>query len=88
MSTVEELLHQGREAMDQGEFSLAAKHFRQLRDLAPDDLESHFLLGEALAEKGELEQAAESYRRGLELAPSDIEGRFALGDLLFELGRA
>jgi tetratricopeptide (TPR) repeat protein/SAM-dependent methyltransferase len=55
--------------------------------LAPQDVESHYNLGNTLKEMGRLKEAEASYRKATSLKPDHAKAYFNLGTTLQELGR-
>jgi tetratricopeptide (TPR) repeat protein len=53
------------------DFQTAEKHFAKVVELAPDEQNSHDLMGDVYRAQGKLEAAHASYTRAAELAPDD-----------------
>lgn len=74
-----------------GKFAEAEAKYRQILSLAPNDLETHYLLGRALAELANTPQdfaaAEEELQNVVALAPDNPGGHLALGILFFRRDR-
>ena len=77
----------GRVYYETGRFDWAARQFRQLLVMTPNDARVWFMLGEALIREGRsLTEPIEAYQRGLALEPDYVEGHATLGDLYVSAG--
>jgi Tfp pilus assembly protein PilF len=74
-----ELVRGAQEAMDRGNYHLAARACSHALASFPDCVSAHRLLGEALLERGESEPAIEQFERALELDPLSVVARLGLG---------
>lgn len=70
----------------QGKDALPA--LQRVVELAPDDAEAHFNLGNARIDSGQLDLALRSFMRALEIAPGFAEALSRLGDVLQAQGHA
>lgn len=73
---------EGSEAMDRGEYQLAADRFQDLIRLKPDDEEAYFNLGYALSRLNRSAEAIRSYEKCLSILPEYAEAHNNLGNLL------
>ena len=72
-----------------GDFDLAAKAFRRVLKMTPDDASAWLNLGRSLAESGAAKETVEVFQRCIELsgdAESKAEAHVALGDLYMGRG--
>ncbi len=74
-----ELIRGAQEAMDRGDFLLAASACAHALDSYPACLAAHRLRGEALLERGELEAAVEHFERVLGYDPLHVVAHLGLG---------
>ena len=74
-----ELIRGAQEAMDRGDFLLAANACAHALESYPACLTAHRMRGEALLERGELDAAAEHFERTLALDPLNVVARLGLG---------
>jgi Flp pilus assembly protein TadD len=51
------------------------RHAREVLRLAPRDVDSHGLLGIALASQGNVDEAIDLFRAALEINPSSVQAR-------------
>ncbi len=72
-----------------GDFDLAAKAFRRVLKMTPDDPDAWLNLGRSLAETGVAKEAVEVFQRCIDLsggAELEAEAHVALGDLYLDRG--
>jgi tetratricopeptide (TPR) repeat protein len=74
-----ELIRGAQEAMDRGDFLLAASACAHALDSYPACLAAHRLRGEALLERGELDAAVEHFERVLGYDPLHVVAHLGLG---------
>lgn len=74
-----ELIRGAQEAMDRGDFLLAANACAHALDAYPACLVAHRLRGEALLERGELDAAVEHFERVLSYDPLHVVAHLGLG---------
>lgn len=77
----------GGYALDVGNWSLAADHFRKALALSPQDASLHHRLGTALSQLGDGPGAMAEFRRAIELAPDHARAHYSLGLLLADSGQ-
>ena len=76
-----------RAARTEADVQAVVEEFRRLVGEHPDDPETHYYLGLALAQSGKNEEAEEHLRAASELASADARYRAALAGLLLGTGR-
>jgi tetratricopeptide (TPR) repeat protein len=69
-----------------GNLERAAEVLRRAIDLAPDEAETRFLLGDVLVRQEQWTAAREQYLRGTDLNPTDRKGALGLSQLCTRLG--
>jgi Tfp pilus assembly protein PilF len=74
-----ELVRGAQEAMDRGNYHLAARACTHALESFPDCMSAHRMLGEALLERGETEPAIGHFERALALDPLSVVARLGLG---------
>jgi Tfp pilus assembly protein PilF len=74
-----ELVRGAQEAMDRGNYHLAASACSHALESFPDCMSAHRILGEALLERGETEPAIGHFERALALDPLSVVARLGLG---------
>jgi tetratricopeptide (TPR) repeat protein len=74
----------GVRLMDLADTAGAVQAYRMAVSIKPDDLSSHFALGNALEESGARAEAEETYKKCLRLRSGFYLAAIALGDLLLE----
>lgn len=74
-----ELIRGAQEAMDRGDFLLAANACAHALDAYPACLAAHRLRGEALLERGEIDAAVEHFERVLSFDPLHVVAHLGLG---------
>ena len=82
-----ELVNQGTELFQQGQFDAAAARYAAALKLTPDDETVHFNLGLAQARLGRTAEATQSYLEALRLFPDYAEAHNNLGNLLAKEGK-
>lgn len=94
MREVDELLQsaeayniRGGEAMETGNWSLAAEYFRKGLELAPADPSLRHRLGTALSQMGDARGAAEQFEQVLRTSPDHARSHFSLGVLMNASGQ-
>lgn len=74
-----ELVRGAQEAMDRGNYHLAARACSHVLESFPDCMSAHRILGEALLERGETQPAIGHFERTLALDPLSVVARLGLG---------
>lgn len=82
----ENLLKQGRQALERGALKEAAEHFRAVVKRAPDSSVAHYYRGEVAEMLGELDEALDAYRRAARLVRND-QNYQKLTSLLVRMGK-
>jgi tetratricopeptide (TPR) repeat protein len=77
----------GAKALDDRDFTAAAKYFRKGIDLAPDEPSLHHKLGTALYLSGDAHGAANEFEEALRLSPAFAKAHYSLGVMLAADGR-
>ncbi len=72
-----ELLQLGDGYWLQGELNVAVAHYRKAVKLAPEWIDAHQSLADALSQQGDLEEAKQHYQIALELTPISVEEAIA-----------
>jgi tetratricopeptide (TPR) repeat protein len=75
-------LAEGKHYLEIGEYAKASLAFKNLQQIEPKDLESHFLLGEAYFKQGNINGAYNEYSLVINQDDSNITARIRLGQLL------
>lgn len=82
----EDLLKQGRQALERNAPKEALEHFRAVVKRAPDSAVAHYYRGDAAETLGELDEALDAYRRAARLVRND-QNYQKLSSLLVRMGR-
>lgn len=81
------LYRRGSEALEEGEFGVAAEHFTALVDHAPDFAEGYHGRANAYFNLGYVGPALEDLRKTLEIEPRHFQALFGLGNIMESLER-
>ena len=77
----------GLRALDNGDYTAAAEHFRKGLEVAPDNPSLRHKLGTALAQLGNTQGAVEAFEETLKRTPNYAEAHYSLGIIAASRGR-
>jgi len=85
-ATAQEWIDAGWQYEDEGNFDGACEAYRNAVSAAPELVEAHFNLGNALRDLGRPEEAADAFQQAIRLDPSCAPAWYNLADLLQAAG--
>lgn len=86
ITSTEELLKKASLYYNKGMIDEAIEKFKEALRIDPEDIKTHYNLGNAYADKGMLDEAISTYKKALEIHPGFIDACLSLGMLYLDTG--
>lgn len=83
--SIEELAERGISYYDKGMINKAIEEFKEVLELDPDDVKTHYHLGNAYADKGMFDEAISTYKKAIEKNPAFINAYLSLSTLYLDM---
>ncbi|ODS33392.1 MAG: O-linked GlcNAc transferase [Candidatus Scalindua rubra] len=84
-TSIDELSDRGISYYDKGMINEAIDEFKEVLEIDPEDVETHYNLGSAYADKGMFDEAITIYKKAIEKNPEFIDAYLSLGELYLDM---
>ena len=84
-ASIDELSDRAISYYDKGMLDKAIKEFKEVLELDPDDVKTHYHLGNAYADKGMFDEAISTYKKAIEKNPAFINAYLSLSTLYLDM---
>ncbi len=82
--SIEDLAERGISYYDQGMINKAIEEFKEVLELDPEDVETHYHLGNAYADNEMSDEAIQAFKKAIELKPDFIDAYLSLSTLYLD----